>query len=136
MLKLSCFLHSRTSFSRSGSTFSALKKIQVYKTNDFNPICNFSSISREDVLFFTEILGSENIMASKALGGSYDIAEFAKYNESWQGEYTGKSQLIVFPKSTQNVSDTLKYCNSNKIAVVPQGGNSGVQGIKYYFLTI
>lgn len=43
-------------------------------------------------------------------------------------KYRGQSQLVLRPKTTQQVSQILKYCNENKLAVVPQGGNSGLVG--------
>ena len=38
----------------------------------------------------------------------------------WMGKYRGKSQLLLRPKSTHQVSDLLKYCNERRLAVVPQ----------------
>lgn len=35
---------------------------------------------------------------------------------------------MVRPKSTQEVSEVLKYCNSRRLAVCPQGGNTGLVG--------
>lgn len=32
------------------------------------------------------------------------------------------------PTSTINVSKILKFCNENMLAVVPQGGNTGLVG--------
>ena len=32
------------------------------------------------------------------------------------------------PKSTEEVSQILKYCNERKLAVCPQGGNTGLVG--------
>lgn len=32
------------------------------------------------------------------------------------------------PKTTEEVSAILKYCNERKLAVVPQGGNTGLVG--------
>jgi FAD/FMN-containing dehydrogenase len=32
------------------------------------------------------------------------------------------------PKTTEEVSALLKYCNERKLAVVPQGGNTGLVG--------
>lgn len=36
--------------------------------------------------------------------------------------------LCLFPTCTDQVSQILKYCNQNKLAVVPQGGATGVSG--------
>ena len=43
-------------------------------------------------------------------------------------KYRGHAQLVLKPKSAQEVSRILKYCNQEKLAVVPQGGNSGLVG--------
>lgn len=37
-------------------------------------------------------------------------------------------RLCLFPTTTEHVSQILKYCNKQKLAVVPQGGNTGVSG--------
>ena len=37
-------------------------------------------------------------------------------------------RLCLFPTETGQVSKILKYCNEQKLAVVPQGGNTGVSG--------
>jgi FAD/FMN-containing dehydrogenase len=46
----------------------------------------------------------------------------------WTKKYKGQSKLVVRPKSTEEVSAVLKYCNDRKLAVVPQGGNTGLVG--------
>jgi FAD/FMN-containing dehydrogenase len=43
-------------------------------------------------------------------------------------KYHGKSQIVVKPKTTEEVSKVLKYCNEQGLAVVPQGGNTGLVG--------
>ena len=46
----------------------------------------------------------------------------------WQvfGVIPGNSQLVLRPQTTKEVSAVLKYCNSRPLAVVPQGGNTGM----------
>lgn len=46
----------------------------------------------------------------------------------WRGIYKGKSNLIIFPKTVKKISDILKFCQKNKIPLVPQGGNTGLVG--------
>lgn len=41
---------------------------------------------------------------------------------------TSVNSLCLFPTSTDQVSQILKYCNEKRLAVVPQGGNTGVSG--------
>jgi FAD/FMN-containing dehydrogenase len=35
---------------------------------------------------------------------------------------------VLLPETTEQVSQILKYCNQKKLAVVPQGGNTGLVG--------
>ena len=50
------------------------------------------------------------------------------FNSDWMRKYRGHTRLVVKPGSTEEVSKVLKYCNDNMLAVVPQGGNSGLVG--------
>ena len=50
------------------------------------------------------------------------------FNSDWMRKYRGHAKLVVKPGSTDEVSKILKYCNENMLAVVPQGGNSGLVG--------
>jgi len=40
----------------------------------------------------------------------------------------GKSKICLKPQNTAQVSEILKYCNERKIAICPQGGNTGLVG--------
>lgn len=40
----------------------------------------------------------------------------------------GYSQCVLKPKTTEEVSKILRYCNQHKLAVCPQGGNTGLVG--------
>jgi FAD/FMN-containing dehydrogenase len=44
------------------------------------------------------------------------------------GKYEGHSRLAVKPASTDQVSQLLAYCSLRRLAVVPQGGNTGLVG--------
>lgn len=57
-----------------------------------------------------------------------DDSTLEKYNRDWTNKYRGQSSCVVRPQSSQEVSSILKYCNSRKIGVVPQGGNTGLVG--------
>ena len=49
-------------------------------------------------------------------------------NRDYTKKYMGGSQLAVRPSTTEQVSEILKYCNERKLAVVPQGGVTGLTG--------
>ena len=55
-------------------------------------------------------------------------AATAAYCKDWRGRYSGDAYAVVFPSSTQQVSDVVKLCAANKIAIVPQGGNTSLCG--------
>ena len=50
------------------------------------------------------------------------------FNSDWMRKYKGHTRLVLKPGSTEEMSRVLKYCNDNMLAVVPQGGNSGLVG--------
>ena len=52
----------------------------------------------------------------------------ASMNKDYMRKYIGKSKLAVKPSTTEEVSEVLRYCNRRKLAVVPQGGNTGLVG--------
>lgn len=43
-------------------------------------------------------------------------------------KYHGQSKLLLRPRSTEQVSQLLAYCHAKQLAVVPQGGNTGLVG--------
>jgi len=55
-------------------------------------------------------------------------ADIEAYNGDWMRKYRGHTKLVLKPGTTDEVSKILKYCNDNLLAVVPQGGNSGLVG--------
>jgi FAD/FMN-containing dehydrogenase len=42
--------------------------------------------------------------------------------------FLGNSQLVLKPKTTNEVSKILTHCNSKNLAVVPQAGNTSLSG--------
>jgi len=50
------------------------------------------------------------------------------HNTDWTKKYKGNSQVMLKPHTTADVSAILKYCNERKLAVVPQGGRTGLVG--------
>ena len=50
------------------------------------------------------------------------------YCTDWRGRYSGSALAVVLPADTNQVSELLKLCDANRIAVVPQGGNTSLSG--------
>ncbi|KAF1986521.1 D-lactate dehydrogenase 2 mitochondrial precursor [Aulographum hederae CBS 113979] len=86
----------------------------------------FSEITPEHVKSFKDLLGSESAVID---GVSQDATEdIEPFNADWMRKYRGHTKLVVKPGSTEQVSKIMKYCNDNMLAVVPQGGNTGLVG--------
>eukprot|EP00002_Diphylleia_rotans_P024418 TRINITY_DN4820_c0_g1_i2.p1 TRINITY_DN4820_c0_g1~~TRINITY_DN4820_c0_g1_i2.p1 ORF type:complete len:262 (+),score=42.30 TRINITY_DN4820_c0_g1_i2:256-1041(+) len=81
----------------------------------------FQKLSEHDFKFFHQVIGSGHgyFKGSTTIGGM---------NIDYMKRYHGNSELALRPVSTEQVSKILKYCNENKLAVVPQGGNTGLVG--------
>jgi FAD/FMN-containing dehydrogenase len=67
----------------------------------------------------TAVVGSEALLTG---------ADAAPYCADWRGRYSGSALAIVFPSSTQQVSEVVKLCAAQQIAIVPQGGNTSLCG--------
>ena len=86
----------------------------------------FAEITSEDVNFFKSALSDD---AAVIDGVTKDASEdIEAYNRDWMKKYRGHTKLVLRPKSVEEISKILKYCNEKKLAVVPQGGNSGLVG--------
>ncbi|KAF9911679.1 hypothetical protein EC991_002797 [Linnemannia zychae] len=81
---------------------------------------SFKKLSEEDIAYFKSILAPSSI--------TQDSEDLEAFNIDWLNKYRGQSQLVLKPSSTEQVSKILKYCNDHKLAVVPQGGNTGLVG--------
>lgn len=73
-----------------------------------------------DLDFFRSVVGSSHVKTSPD-----DLQHF---NTDWMNKYRGHSPAAVLPGTTEQVSLVLRHCNERGIAVVPQGGNTGLVG--------
>ncbi|KAG8662762.1 D-2-hydroxyglutarate dehydrogenase, mitochondrial isoform X2 [Manihot esculenta] len=81
---------------------------------------SFATLNSDDITYFKGVLGEKNVVQDE------DRLEFV--NADWMHKYKGSSRLLLLPTTTDEVSQILKYCNSRHLAVVPQGGNTGLVG--------
>jgi (R)-2-hydroxyglutarate---pyruvate transhydrogenase len=88
---------------------------------------SFATVSENDLSTFRSILGSSPtaIIESVTQDASQEVEG---YNSDWLRKYNGQSKVVLRPESTEQVSAILKHCNDRKLAVVPQGGNTGLVG--------
>jgi D-lactate dehydrogenase (cytochrome) len=57
-----------------------------------------------------------------------DVADIAPYVTEERGLFQGRSPLVLRPGSTAEVSAICKLATEHRIALVPQGGNTGLVG--------
>ncbi|OAA67377.1 D-lactate dehydrogenase 2 [Cordyceps fumosorosea ARSEF 2679] len=86
----------------------------------------FAQLNGEHVAFFRELLGGDSAIIDGVGRDAED--DMLPFNEDWMHKYRGQARLVVKPKTTEQVSEILKYCNDRMLAVVPQGGNTGLVG--------
>lgn len=51
-----------------------------------------------------------------------------RYLVDWTGRFRGAASVVVRPGSTDEVAAVVTWCAANGIAIVPQGGNTGLVG--------
>ncbi|GAA5976855.1 hypothetical protein JCM11641_000891 [Rhodosporidiobolus odoratus] len=94
---------------------------------------DFKKLDAEDVAFFKSTLSSPSSVVTTipSPDGSWTPCtrdELMGYNHDWTGRFVGNSPVLLKPKTTEEVSKILAYCYKQRIAVVPQGGNTGLVG--------
>jgi hypothetical protein len=90
-------------------------------------VSHLNSVTEQDVLHFGKILPATSILSTIGPKPAAE-SELASYNNDWMGKYQGKSRVVLRPKTAQQVSEIVKYCNERGIGIVPQGGNTGLVG--------
>ena len=80
---------------------------------------SYSKVTDDDIKAFKSFIPSRVVT---------DPQEIAPHNVDWLKMVQGTSKVLLKPKTTKEVSDILSYCNSRSLAVVPQGGNTGLVG--------
>lgn len=91
------------------------------------PNINLNSVNGQDIAHFSKILPATSILSTLSSVPAAS-SELAIFNSDWMNKYHGKSTTVLRPRTTQEVSDIVKYCNERRIGIVPQGGNTGLVG--------
>ena len=74
----------------------------------------------------TTVAGLQNIVGSRHV--QTDPALFAGALVEPRKLYKGQALALVRPGSTKEVADVAAFCNQARVAIVPQGGNTGLVG--------
>eukprot|EP00927_Polykrikos_kofoidii_P053003 TRINITY_DN470_c0_g1_i3.p1 TRINITY_DN470_c0_g1~~TRINITY_DN470_c0_g1_i3.p1 ORF type:complete len:516 (+),score=61.33 TRINITY_DN470_c0_g1_i3:36-1550(+) len=92
---------------------------QVQLTADRYPVRRgpYAQVSHEDVARFQSIVGPQNVLLNE---------DMESLNTDWLRTVRGQATVALRPGSTQEVSEVMRHCNERKLAVCPQGGNTGL----------
>src|SRR6478735_988281 len=88
--------------------------------NIVQPAAASPSLSSDLIAKFRKIVGDKHAQT--------DAADIAPYTTEERGLFHGHSPLVLRPGSTAEVSAICKLANEHRIALVPQGGNTGLVG--------
>jgi FAD/FMN-containing dehydrogenase len=67
----------------------------------------------------------------EAVGPSHVLVDdelTAAYRTDWTGRWTGECRAVVRPADTAEVAEVIRCCAAAGVAIVPQGGNTGLVG--------
>ena len=64
----------------------------------------------------------------QAVGAAHVLTDgdLSAYERDWRGRMQGKALAVVRPGSTQEVAAVVKVCAAAGVAIIPQGGNTGL----------
>ncbi|KAH8288268.1 hypothetical protein KR044_010637 [Drosophila immigrans] len=79
---------------------------------------NYAELSDKDVSHFEQLLGKNHVLTEDLDG----------YNVCFLKRIRGNSKLVLKPGSSAELAAVLRHCNDRRLAVVPQGGNTGLVG--------
>ncbi|GBG68855.1 hypothetical protein CBR_g3549 [Chara braunii] len=110
-----CVTHVRSrEFSSRSTETTGVRKEEIIRD------ASFARLDADDLEFFTRTIGSAGVITDKAV---LDLA-----NTDWMRRYKGSGQVVLRPRTTDEVSMILKHCHARRLPVVPQGGNTGMVG--------
>ncbi len=66
------------------------------------------------------IVGSPHVITDPERTRSYEV--------DWTGRFRGSTPAVIRPGTHDEVVDVVRACNEHRVAIVPQGGNTGLVG--------
>ncbi|KAH7915389.1 hypothetical protein BJ138DRAFT_1077596 [Hygrophoropsis aurantiaca] len=109
----------------------ALRPVAIQTTrrwaHNIPSFSHLNAVTEEDLAHFHKILAPTSILSTLP-PNSTSTDDLASYNEDWMGKYHGQANTVLRPRTTQQVSEIVKWCAKRRIGIVPQGGNTGLVG--------
>jgi FAD/FMN-containing dehydrogenase len=79
-----------------------------------------SSSSRPDVAALGAIVGTDHVLTDRDVVAGYEV--------DWTGRFRGRAAAVVRPATVEEVAAVVMWCADHGVALVPQGGNTGLVG--------
>ena len=86
------------------------------------PISNVTKLENTNIFIgrCQECIGAENVYTAES--------DKAPFLTDWSKRYTGTALAVLKPKNTNEVAALVTLCQAANMAIVPQGGNTGLCG--------
>ena len=65
-----------------------------------------------------DLLGADHVLT--------DELDVVPYSVDWTGQHRGRAAAVLRPRTTDEVAAVVKACHEAGVAIVPQGGNTGL----------
>ncbi|MBR0384941.1 MAG: FAD-binding oxidoreductase [Erysipelotrichaceae bacterium] len=82
---------------------------------------NFKKIDSHDIEFFQKTFGKDNVFTAELINEKYYHDEMTEY-----GRYV--PDAVCLAENAEQISQLMKYCYDNNIAVTPRGAGTGLCG--------
>src|SRR5665213_2676942 len=81
---------------------------------------NYSKVTPEHISVFQSIIGKENVL--------FDEENIKNYAHDETEDLRFPPEIILKPKTSEEISKILKVCNKEMIPVTPRGAGTGLSG--------
>src|SRR5438445_53591 len=92
--------------------------ITIRHNTSVDPIMTIHGISPDILAALEHLLGRGGVTA--------DAAGMAKYLADWSGDHHGGALAVLKPGSVAEVQAAVRLCGTLGLAMIPQGGNTGL----------
>lgn len=82
---------------------------------------NYKKITAQDIAYFTQIVGDANLSAEGQIHDDYTHDEMTEY-----GKFA--PEVVIKAHTASEVSQIMRYCDQQRIAVTPRGAGTGLCG--------
>lgn len=80
----------------------------------------FHTVQNSDKEFFKQMLGDQAVLDHQE--------QLSNYAHDETEDLVFMPDLVLIPNTTEQISELMRYCNENKIAVTPRAGGTGLSG--------